>query len=777
VRVVILVVRLFLLLQLVHLSAAFAFLHSHASFLPAASVVRFQSSRIVVLQQDAPSIVSSGSSSSRRRSNSRRSSRYQRQRYTIKGGACHGAGRVPVVLQLSTSSNILPHDDENDEDDTGTSHQGAKNSKKNDNVQEQVKNDSNDDNDPAQEQVLFFDDFDFTAGDTDSNDLDADTWMLDIAQTTMTTTTAPESLLALPEFQKVLTEESKRKNLIERNWEQGNWKCRGFSLDRERPDSMMLVGEGKDDENENDQGNDDDNINDGGSNGDDDVVKISQIAFDETVTTSSTTADSLLGFGASTEMIAVGRTDGTVYVVTLGEEYLTKFRARLLLQGGTSGNGYASNANDDNTMWKEEEEVTDGQEDEFFVPRFEMEMVNEEEIGDSIVQSKDLSNVSSLNPSLSPFVIECQFQAHGRDEPISSLLFHDETLYTASSKTSGGGSSSIGQIKSWKMDHVDGKAVVMPSYNLDGAHMDKIVALKTLSHKNNIMDASDHNLLLSASRDGSFAMWDMNNGDLVYRCQILMNEDGNDVHVSINCADVDTSSGSGDHFIYFGLSDGYVVGYSVSELLDSASEGNTCNMPKCRFLAHDPLNQSKESNSSGNGVMGVTAISFGGPGNSSQTTLSSMLVTGGADGRIKQWEMLQYTNNSCDSSSTSTSTTSASKDSNGSSWKLVHWPRMPTQKLKGRAHLFQGHHDGPITTVKCDMENNTSKIISAGTDGSIRVWNPKSGTELYRMDGFDDLTSICLDKEILVTNGMKEYVCIHDFDVDEDLDKRYDLDW
>ena len=36
------------------------------------------------------------------------------------------------------------------------------------------------------------------------------------------------------------------------------------------------------------------------------------------------------------------------------------------------------------------------------------------------------------------------------------------------------------------------------------------------------------------------------------------------------------------------------------------------------------------------------------------------------------------------------------------------------------------------------------------------------------MDGFtNDISSLYLDMGILVTDGMEEYICVHDFDVDD----------
>ena len=196
------------------------------------------------------------------------------------------------------------------------------------------------------------------------------------------------------------------------------------------------------------------------------------------------------------------------------------------------------------------------------------------------------------------------------------------------------------------------------------------------------------------------------------------------------------------------------MGYVASELVGDASEGIGCPVPKCRFLAHDPLKQKSQDGS----MRGVTALSCGGPGRSSMSASSSILLTGGADGEIKQWEMIRQRSSNNETSPT---------------WKLEHWPRLPTQRMKDRAHLFQGHSEGPITALVCD----DGKILSAGADGTIRVWDPSKG-EMYRMGGFEGVSSICLDREILVTNGMGEFVCIHDFDVTEDdVDADYDLDW
>ena len=128
---------------------------------------------------------------------------------------------------------------------------------------------------------------------------------------------------------------------------------------------------------------------------------------------------------------------------------------------------------------------------------------------------------------------------------------------------------------------------------------------------------------------------------------------------------------------------------------------------------------------------------------------NTILVSGGADGTIKQWEMI------------------AKKNQDSGIWSCEHWPRLSSQRMKSRSHLFQGH-DGPISSLSCPVIDS-SKLVSAGLDGTVRIWDPMTGKEMYRMEGFSSIVrSLCLDRERLVTDGMSEFVCVHDFDVEED---------
>lgn len=298
---------------------------------------------------------------------------------------------------------------------------------------------------------------------------------------------------------------------LSKNWSSGNWKVRGFTLDKFKPINMKLDKEQNLDESP--------------------PIHVCQIAFDETATSN------LGEFNDITETIAVARTDGSVYIIQLGSDYITKFTA----------------------VSKQQSNIDEGADDDDLSLSFKKDLA--ELRRDDIDNSRDGqgggSEISEELLPTTPFEILYQFYANFDNEPISSILYHDETVYTAHGVS--------GDIQVWSLDNFtptmtndksDNVIESIPVQTLKGGHGDKVVVLKSLSNtiaqsNEGTIDVNDHNLLLSASVDGSFALWSRDDGDLVYRCQ-LMDDDGNPT--SINCADVDTSSN--EHFIYFGLSSG-----------------------------------------------------------------------------------------------------------------------------------------------------------------------------------------------------------------------------
>lgn len=471
---------------------------------------------------------------------------------------------------------------------------------------------------------------------------------------------------AMTELQQVLEGYQTVKTAqLEQNWQQGNWKVRGFSLDRysAKDDAAATIAST--------------------------TASTTASSMDELLT-SDMTLERISGesqpeeAGGSTAIskivlgsdVVVGRTDGSVFLVELGTEFWTKFESKLTLV--------------------ETSNVT---------VAVEAQLVRNDE------QKRTVQDV--------PFEVSHQFMAHPGNE-ITALLWtehddNDETIVVTA--------DIAGRMTVWSIPDVSGERV-FPLRNLE-AHSDRIVALKevTLLDNNNDNNAV---LLLSASIDGSLALWDMWTGDLVYRCHM---EESTGAPIQILSVDA-----KGDR-VYLGLSTGHVVAYLVSEMVNAASEGDVCPMPNGRFLAH------------GEGG-GVTAIACAEDSNS--------IITGGMDGIVKQWEILSRTQ--VDQKTT-----------------LEQWPRLANQRMKERAHLFRGH-DNKITA----LQYHPNAILSAAIDGTVRAWSAKTGKEFFSMDGFsEEINSLCLAEGTLVTNGMNHFVCVHDFDIDggNEVEDGYELEW
>jgi hypothetical protein len=340
----------------------------------------------------------------------------------------------------------------------------------------------------------------------------------------------PDSLQEL--LQQAKQEDVRKDAQLAKNWKTGNWKVRGFSLDK---------------------------YNDA-----------TQENNDETPTKDSTVNVSKVHASLTPNQVIVGRTDGSICFVSLGTQYLTQFVAKLAAKESTN-----------NTI------------------SIETELVPSEIMGLSERRGQEET----------PFEVERQFMAH--DTSIVAMATaenenHEELLFTAAQGS--------GEIRVWVVpEETDAK--VIPLRTLSGVHADTVVALTTLSLSPD--DEDDNNLLFTAGKDGSLALWEIDTGDLVFQCQTVHDQEP----CSVLCADVDQSRS----IVYLGTATGHVVGYSVAEMVECAGEGGTCPVPSGRFLAHE------------GGVTAVTCAGEGTLARSNPGASSSILLTGGSDGVVKQW--------------------------------------------------------------------------------------------------------------------------------------------
>jgi hypothetical protein len=382
---------------------------------------------------------------------------------------------------------------------------------------------------------------------------------------------------------------------LARNWRRGNWSVRGFALDKSSSTSASSAP----------------------SSSSSSPVHVSVVA----APTSSYYKDSSLPqdkLASEDYAVAVGRTDGSIFIIQLGDQYLTNFVAVHKLVDDYDGRGNNDVAG--------------------MAARVEKEWKNSDQVADSH---------EKISQKQSPFEIKHQFLASEHGESIHKLVFMDsiersdcDGIICAASGDSG--DISMCQLQSSRTDSAEQQGQLSM---LSGVHHNEIISLQPMVLHPNNNESDVQNVLFSACRDGTFALWNLDrNGELMFSFQcadVLAGDTG-----KLTCADVFNPSSWDDDFsdnnqvgndvIFLGTSNGYVVGYRVLDLLASTNIQSSCHLPNLCYRAH------RES---------VTAIKCGGDGTivtsarlratddkgQNQRPSSFILLTGGKDGSVKQW--------------------------------------------------------------------------------------------------------------------------------------------
>ena len=370
--------------------------------------------------------------------------------------------------------------------------------------------------------------------------------------------------------------------------------------------------------------------------------------------------------------VYVGRTDGTLFRISLGTEYMASF---------TSSN------DSDKKSFKSYQHLKRNDESE---------------------------RRSSLE---TPFEILSQTEAHSTGKPLSTILpVNDDEVYTVSSN----------EIKKW--------TVVEETYKGSGTltltETAKLEGLPTTADVVHLGQVTwnGRSSVLCIARDGSVGIWEATSCALLDSC--TFGWEGVPIHVT--CATSDSNS------IVIGNEIGQLMVYKIANLKDS--------------IQQSPSNLVSPDLCWSGFQQRATSVTFGGPGSFSRgpDAMSSILLSGAQDGSIRQWELF----------------------SQGE--RLEYWPKLASQRMPKRSHQFLGHSSDVTALEVIDA----TKFLSASKDGSIRAWDATSGKELFRMDGFSSsaLGSLCVKDDLLVTDGMENFVCVNDFDIDFSGDNDIDLD-
>lgn len=356
--------------------------------------------------------------------------------------------------------------------------------------------------------------------------------------------------------------------------------------------------------------------------------------------------------------------------------------------------------------------------------------------GDSTIQitqnMKRQEQEAQVAASSSTNSFEILLQYPAAEHPITHMLLHQEEdeedtliLFTSDAVT--------GTIQQWKidMDDTTTTTTMTPLNNTMKLHTAPLVAL-LLSWQ----QVKDQNVV-SVDQDGMVGVWEMATGKLQFFWQVPT-EYGSVVSSHVH-ADDDKYS-----MLYIGTSEGKVLIYNLADIVCSTEDQGV--EPLKAFEAYSDQSA-------------VTAIASAGQGSLGRNGVDSLaVVTASASGVVKQWELL---------------TRKGYEDT----ISMEYWPRMANQKLKDKAHILPNRGDSPIVAL---VILDDHKICAATQDGQLVVWNGV-GEVLFEMDGFDFTSvraSICITSQLLISNGMEQYVCVHDFDVSEDEAKDgYELEW
>lgn len=363
---------------------------------------------------------------------------------------------------------------------------------------------------------------------------------------------------------------------------------------------------------------------------------------------------------------------------------------------------------------------------------------------------------------------------------------------------------------------------------LPAVHAAPIVAMKAMAAVAAVAAADDVDdggasvvvVVVSVSEDGRVAVWGVgpsrpdsattttttgagSSVSLLHECNLfdldgdgggndndIDNDDNNDVVWSV---DVD------DTYLYVGRRSGKI---SIYLLVASQIDGErvwTLTVAKT-FVAF--------SNGRRPGVSALCATCGGivGGGIGSRVPTRG-LVAGNGGGNIKQWDLLPA--------------------GDGGSRRLEQWPRLESQRLPGRAHVFRtarrGGDGGPTTENAAILSLLCVRgVVLAADPGGLTAWDPATGRTLYGMGGMEfggtgtmtvaaatagsrvvtaaaaaaaRPSLVVLDGDrtddidrpppgggggitplppsssfssVLLTNGMDQYLCVHDFGMDRD---------
>jgi len=305
------------------------------------------------------------------------------------------------------------------------------------------------------------------------------------------------------------------------------------------------------------------------------------------------------------------------------------------------------------------------------------------------------------------------------------------------------------------------------SFEIPSIHATPIVAMKAVPNHS----GSEMGLVVTVSTNGQVVVWEASPGDdATPSIRVLLDtnlleqqweeDDGDrDPNESVLSVDMDES------YLYLGSSAGRISIFDLSGIQEPAVATSDADpvtsLPLLKsFLGFTSRNPGVSTLlAAGTGTLGARGSNA--KGNRPPT---KSLIAGDMTGGLKQWELIP-----------------------AGRGRLEYWPRMASQKLPGgKPHVYETRDSSSFYE---DDEGGSpmspailgllciQQVLLAATDHDLTVWDSATGKVLYDMQGLDFALGLASDTphrpslvaandSVLVTNGMEQMVCVHDFAMD-----------
>jgi len=339
-------------------------------------------------------------------------------------------------------------------------------------------------------------------------------------------------------------------------------------------------------------------------------------------------------------------------------------------------------------------------------------------------------------------------------------------------------------------------------------HTSPIVAMKVIPKSDNDDDRDDeHNhehgtLVVSISDNGQVVVWEvpsiMSSDDNEHEQQQqppspssiikirldanLLQQQQQQQEAEVNNNDSILSVDLDDQYLYLGSRTGRISIFALSAITEEDASDTTTHSPLdslplvksfLAFTSRDPGVSSLLA--AGPGTLGANnnGSNMNNNNNNNNRPPTKSLIAGNMVGELKQWDLFPAGNNG----------------------GLEYWPRMASQKLPGgKPHVYETRDYCGEEEYYYDYEEEDSspairgllciqQVLLAATNHDLTVWDSMTGKALYDMQGLDfgfgfDAAAtpdapatarpnlVTVNDSVLVTNGMKNFVCVHDFAMD-----------